>query len=320
MASLMVAGVIVLAGFVPLWLLRRVAASQAVSGLASPSPKGASAVPKEPTSAARESIVATVAAILGLALTAYSLSELLAPNTPVEASAPACAGAPVYGARFFAETTAIGANSRNGPGREYQQVNRYSGNCTLGFDGYCIGLPEPDFRLGTPDQRWLLVHNREEFIASAVLQSQTAESALGAKPSSSCSKLGGLPLPTTIQQFTYDTVNGRLTASAQGAAAVGYGLASPAPRTIYQAIALGSNTSFSASLPSGNIATKTKISDGNVWLGAAICLADNVPVVSSLRILRLTLQRSHVIAQVPDPKVPAAVRPHLAEIACNSAG
>lgn len=164
------------------------------------------------------------------------------------------------------------------------------------------------------------MHNREEFIASAVLQSQTAESALGAKPSSSCSKLGGLPLPTTIQQFTYDTVNGRLTASAQGAAAVGYGLASPAPRAIYQAIALGSNTSFSASLPSGNIATKTKISDGNVWLGAAICLADNVPVVSSLRILRLTLQRSHVIAQVPDPKVPAAVRPHLAEIACNSAG
>ncbi len=320
MASLMVAGLIVLAGFVPLWLLRRAASSPAAGGQASSSPTGISAAAAEPAPAARESIVATVAAILGLAITAYSLSELVAPNTPVEAAAPACAGAPVYGARFFAETTPIGANSRIGPGRAYQQVNRYSGNCTLGFDGYCIGSPEPDFRLGTPDQRWLLVHHRGELIASAVVQSQTAESALGATPSRVCAKLGGLPLPTAIQQFTYNHADGRLTASAPGAASVGYGLASPPPHLIYQAVALGTDASFSAALPPGSVATRLKISDGNVWLGAAICLADNVPVVRSLRVLRLELRHSQVIGQVPEPNVPEAVRPHLAEIACNSAG
>jgi hypothetical protein len=166
----------------------------------------------------------------------------------------------------------------------------------------------------------LLVHNREELIASAVIQSQTAESALGAKPSRACSKLGGLPLPTAVQQFTYDMVNGHLTASALGAASAGYGLASQAPHIIYQPVALGTDASFSATLLPGSIATQMKISDGNVWLGAAICLADNVPVVSSLRVLRLTLQHSHVIGQTPDPKVPEAVRPHIAEIACNSSG
>ena len=167
MASLAVAGVIVVAGYLPLRMLRG-SHNQATGA------------------GATESIVATVSAILGLAVTAYSVSELIAPNTPVAASAPACAGVPVYGAKYFAVTVQNGANARSGPGREFRQVNRYASGCTLGFDGYCIGPAEPDFVLGTPDQRWLLVHHRTEFVAAAVVLSQSAESALGTVPDSQC--------------------------------------------------------------------------------------------------------------------------------------
>lgn len=296
MASTAVAGIVVAAGYVPLRMLRGADSSVA---------------------AARESVVA----ILGLAITAFSVSELLAPNTPVAAAAPACASVPVYGARFFAVTEPTGVNSRSGPGRAYQQVNRYAGDCTLGFDGYCIGRPEPDFRLGTPDDRWLIVHKRNDLIASAVVQCQSAELALGATPDPKCAKLGALPQPNVIQRFTYNTSNGQLAASAPWVAAVGYGLATVRSNySLYQIGVLGTdpNTDFAKVLPPSGIASQLHVTDGNVWLGAAICLADNVPVVRSLRIQSLTLRNSRVVGETPNPRVPSAIRPHLAEIACNS--
>jgi len=115
------------------------------TGPAQPGPGGQPAAEQSTSS-----VVSTLAVLLGLALTAYSAAELIAPNTPVAASAPACPGAPVYGAGFFAQTTGLGVNSRSGPGREYAQVNRYAANCTLGFDGYCVGSVERDLRLKTP--------------------------------------------------------------------------------------------------------------------------------------------------------------------------
>ena|ERR1700691_52341 len=172
MASLCVAGIIVAMGYLPLRVLQ-----------------GAGSV----HTATKESIAATLAAIVGLAVTGYSLSELLAPNTPVAAALPACGGTPVYGARYFAKTQENGVNARSGPGVEYPQVNRYGSNCTLGFDGYCVGRSVPDYILGTPDQRWLIVHDRKQLIAAGVVLSESAESALGSKPSSECQELGGLP-------------------------------------------------------------------------------------------------------------------------------
>jgi hypothetical protein len=113
MASLCVAGIIIAAGYFPLRILSHL---------------------RQAGEVAKESVAATVAVVLGLALTGYSVSELLAPNTPVAASVPACGGTPVYGARFFAKTQANGANARSGPGVEYPQRFRYGGNCTL--EGY----------------------------------------------------------------------------------------------------------------------------------------------------------------------------------------
>lgn len=302
MASLTVAGVIIAAGFVPLWMLR-------------------SSDGPDAEAAGKETITATVAAILGIATAAYGVSELLAPNTPVQAAAPACAGAPVYGAQFFATTPSRGANARRGPGREYQQVSRYSGNCTLGFDGYCIGPPEPDLVLGTPDQRWLIVHRRLQFVAAGVVQSQTAESALGAHPKGECAKLGGVPQPNLVEQLNYNIRSGTLTAIAPGAVAVGYGLATVSQHNrSYKALALGVLPDFSAHLASSSVGNDMQLTNGDVWLVAAICLADNVPIPTSLRAEQLTVRHSRVSAEGAAINVPRKAYPQLAEIACNSSG
>lgn len=299
LASLTVAGVILAAGYLPLRMLQKHGPAQEV---------------------ARESIAATLTAVLGLALTGYTISQLLAPNTPIAAAAPACSGTPVYSAPFFAKTQANGVNSRSGPGVQYPQVKRFGGNCTLGFDGYCIGRAVPDFVLGTPDQRWLIVHKREQLIASAVVLSESAESALGSKPRPICEKLGGFPQPSKIQDFNYDSRAGVATAIAPGAAAVGYGMASVRQRNrSYQVIALATGSDFGHKLAPNTIVEKLPVS-GGVWLGAAICLADNVPVVASLRVNLLTFKGTHIIDERGDVRVPVPVRTLLAGVACNSSG
>ena len=312
MASLAVAGVIILCGYLPLRMLhgRKAADKNGHKNGDENSAKDAS----------RESIAAALAVVLGLAVTGYSVSELLAPNTPVAVAAPACDGTPVYGAVFFAKTQANGANARSGPGVEYPQANRYGGNCTLGFDGYCIGRAVPDFVLKTPDQRWLIVHERNELVASGVVLSESAESALGATPSPKCKKLGGLPEPTNITQFSYDPSSGQLSSVAPGAVAVGYGMASVSPNNrTYQVIALGTGPGFEAKLKSSTIVNEISVIHG-VWLGAAVCLADNVPVVGSLRVQLLTFRGTHVTSERPNSELPKAIRTLLAEVACNSSG
>lgn len=298
-ASLLVAGVIVAAGYVPLRMFR-------IRGSESDVPQ--------------ETVVATLTAILGLAVVGFSVSQLLAPNTPVAASAPACGGAPVYGARFFAKTPSNGVNARKGAGTEYPQVNRYGGDCTLGFDGYCIGTAITDPILNTPDQRWLIVHHRAELVASGVVLSQSAESALGSVPSPECKKFGGLPQPTEIQKFSYNVTSGQLNSSAPGAVAVGYGLATTSQQgRSYQAGQFVIMPGPPGNLPAETIASKMKAAH-DVWLGAAICLADAVPITASLQVKLLTFHGTHITKQQAVTTIPSSVRPLLADIACNRTG
>lgn len=297
-ASLLVAGIIVAAGYLPLRMLRR-------------SNKG--------QEASKESIAAVLAGILGLALSAYAAGELFAPDTPVAATASACDGVPVYGAPYFAETQPNGVNARSGAGIQYPQVSRYGGSCTLGFDGYCIGISIPDYLLGTPDQRWLIVHDRSQFVAAGVVLSQSAESNLGSAPSPKCKNAGGETQPERLE-FSYNTMSGRLNASAPGAVAVGYGLAAvPQNSPSYHSIALATKAGFPASLSAAAIPNVVPVS-GGVWLAASVCLADNVPVVSSLRVNLLTFRGTRVAKQSRNVSVPRSLRPLLAEIACNGSG
>lgn len=271
------------------------------------------------------STVSSIAALLGLALAAYSAAELVAPNTPVAASAPACPGAPVYGAGFFAQTTGLGANARSGPGRQYAQVNRYAANCTLGFDGYCIGSVEVDSRLKTPDDRWLIVHDRHnQVISSAVVLDQSPLRNLGQTPSPACKRLGGRPQPHSVQNLAYNTTDSTLSAKAPDAAAVGYAVAAPASGTpSYLPIGLGTSPpTFKVSWNPRSALNQIQGAPGNavIWVGAAVCLADTVPVTRSFSALRLTIHKGAVTGQTPAADVPPAIQAHLAQLACGSIG
>jgi hypothetical protein len=307
MASLAVAGFIVAFGCLSLWILRG----------SNPARGGSGEHGKE--GGTPDSVVATVAAILGLAITGYSVSELVAPNTPVAASVPACGGVPVYGANYFAVTALNGENARSGPGTEFQQLNHYPTGCTLGFDGYCIGVSETDFIAGTPDQRWLLVHDRRQLISAAFVVSESAESDLGTVPAPECPGLGGSPQPHTITKFTYNTHSGKLSASAPGAVLVGYSAVSLDAGSAGYAGALGTlaSSGFPAALPPSTLTSDVQVTTGQVFLGAAICLAINVPVADSLRAQIVTLHNSEIIRSVPDTHIPLTIAKKLADFACD---
>jgi hypothetical protein len=165
-----------------------------------------------------ESRFVAVGAAIAVPAALVGAVELVAPVTPAAATAPACAGAPVAGAPFRATTPSNGMNARSGPDTNYPQVQRFAGDCTLAFDGYCIGEPSDDLVLRNyPDQRWLIVHRPWQtwpwkhlpwgnppytFVAASKVQSQSAEIRLGAKPAAVCAQLGGWTPPRRVSLRT----------------------------------------------------------------------------------------------------------------------
>ena len=114
------------------------------------------------------------AAVLGLPGLVISLSNLFAPPTPHGLSVPICAGAPAYGWEYYGVTTGpIGNYARSGPGLNFPQTDRFDANCTLGFEGYCLGDPVTDPFTEWPETRWLLVgrHTRNPARTAARLLS-----------------------------------------------------------------------------------------------------------------------------------------------------
>jgi hypothetical protein len=158
--------------------------------------------------------LATVGVVVAVPVGLVGVVQLAAPSSPRTATAPACAGAPVAGGAFLATTPATGLNARSGPDTTYPQVQRFAANCTLSFDGYCIGEPVSDLLITNyPDQRWLILHRPWQswpwenmpwgkpsyaFVAAGQVQSQSAESELGTRPAQTCGRLGGWKPPTPI--------------------------------------------------------------------------------------------------------------------------
>jgi hypothetical protein len=166
--------------------------------------------------------------------------------TPHTATAPACAGASVAGGAFLATTPAKGINARSGPDTNYPQVQRFAGNCTLSFDGYCIGEPADDITLTAyPDQRWLILHRPWQswpwrhmpwgdppyaFMAAGDVQSQSAESKLGSAPDKACPRLGGWRAPSRVSlTATLTTGVVGIRATAPGAEIIGLSIMSSQP-------------------------------------------------------------------------------------------
>ncbi len=297
MASLVAAGVIVGAGSLVLRVIR---------------------MPGTP-----EATLSALAALTGLAVSAYGLAELVAPNTPVAAAAPACDGAPVYGARYFAQTgDGILATARVGPGREYEPVNRYRSGCTLGFDGYCIGEPVEDIFLGNgvaspyiPDQRWLVVHDRHELISAAVVRTQSREALLGEQPHQKCGEWGGMEQPRTVSTLAFR--DGKFTAKAADAIIVGFALyyeTAHGPETGQLDFATDpSNFSVAWTVPRHRVLDNVK----EAWVSATICLASGAPSHDSLRAVRITLDgKKKVRTAAPAKKLSPEIRRKLETRAC----
>ncbi len=188
--------------------------------------------------------IAAVGAAISLVVAVYTTVEGLLPNTPQQAAAPACRGVPIRGAQALGQTTANGLNARSGAGTTFPQLDRYAAGCTLGFDGYCIGEPIFDDKVGVLDTRWLIVHKRHELVSSAKVLTQSRESALGTAPSSACSHYGGLPLPGSPSLQASIGTDGyvHMIATAHAATIVGYaveiGPASAAGRYQYSLIGI----------------------------------------------------------------------------------
>ena len=66
------------------------------------------------------------------------------------------------------------------------------------------------------------------------------------------------------------------------------------------ALGTGATSDFSAKLPVSQVASDAPVGGGQVLLGAAICLADNVPVTSSFRAQLLTVRNSKIIRDTLD--------------------
>jgi hypothetical protein len=181
------------------------------------------------TEASWESQVATLGVAIALPAGLIGAVQLAAPTTPHAATAPGCAGASVAGGHFLATTSSVGSNARSGPATSYPQVRRFSANCTLAFDGYCIGEPTDDLIVKDgPDQRWLILHRPWEswpwnqmfwahqeyaFVAAGKVQSQSPESKLGDQPDPQCPSHGGWQRPKPLK-LTTSLAKGVVTARA----------------------------------------------------------------------------------------------------------
>lgn len=270
--------------------------------------------------------VTTAGALLALATAAYGVVELVSPITPYQAAAPACRNAPVAGAPFLAQTVDIGVNGRTGPGSGYPQVDRFAGNCTLGFDGFCIGEAVHDFRITNQlDQRWLLLHRRTVLVASGKVLSQSPEIMLGAHPSPRCTALGGLPEPRIDKlQVVPALPMSRLSVRTSGAViAVGYAVNVIRPSTtIVDPIdRIGIRTTdegFTANWDPALAATMLPAGSGTVQIAATACLAPGVH--DDVRVVQITFEHGLPGSQATPVQVGAETSDHLGSTACEAGG
>jgi hypothetical protein len=112
----------------------------------------------EPPPAERTDRISRLNLIAGTITALVASVSLLLPASPSSAAETPCRGAPLRGASSVATTQSFGANARSGPGESFEQVYRFSGDCSIGVVGYCLGEPTNNaFFKGWTDNRWLVV-------------------------------------------------------------------------------------------------------------------------------------------------------------------
>lgn len=149
---------------------------------------------------------------------------------------------------------------------------------------------------------------------------QSSDSKLGYRTHPKCHKLGGLPQPQKVRSLAYNPQNGQLTADAPNAAMVGYVLGHPsADRSRDVAIGYGTTRKpgFLVNFKATELEARLSAPEGDAWIGAAACLADNNPVPGSLEIHKVTYTKNKVKNDVR-VDVSDQLRARLAQLACNA--
>lgn len=295
------------------------------------------------TTAEQIALLSTLAAVVAGVI---GIGSLLAPTTPRDATAPACVGAAVAGGKYLATTVGNGANARSGPDESYAQTRRFASGCTLSFDGYCIGQPEKDIVFGTPgngelqDQRWLILHRstlgtlllgkhdeHPMFVASGVIQSQSADSKLGDAPAKRCDDDGGWASPGEFSFVARLTRRGDVHLKARGTNSVLIGFSVvDVRRQGGDDIHRLSNQQHPQRITDGNAAAAVIKGGGAVgpWgptlVVASACLAPNVVVANDYAVWKIAAAGSGKL-KISDEgtRLDPAYRTRAVTAACSTA-
>lgn len=277
--------------------------------------------------------ISVLAAALSVVAIAYGVVKLV-PTTPQAAAETACRGTPVQGGQFLGQTRSDGVNARAGAGTAFEQNNRFAGNCTLSFDGFCIGDPVPNEITDIADTRWLILHRHpDQLVSAANIRSQSPDALLGPSPAPECSRLGGLAPPGKVAGFTISKLTPEeakkhglgipsvmLTATARSAALMGYGIRIHNPVSNpyeYEYIKVKDNGhDFQAFKETAPWTTRLFAGTGRIDFAATVCLAAAVPY-GSPQVMTATFRHGVLVNAVPNSTVNAAEARRLAETACS---
>jgi hypothetical protein len=269
--------------------------------------------------------------VLSVAVGATAAADAFAQDALSEAQAAPCAGASVAGSRFLAVTseTRIGVNVRSGPGTDFPQTGRFTSGCTLGFDGYCVGEPAPDFLTGEPDVRWLRLHRSPGYVSASVMRSVTADSGLRPAPHPKCPGDGAM---RAYDPAEWDPPRGGpdgavvLAASSPGAVLLGFAVLLPEPlrrgtgQVRQVALVAADENGHGAAQWNTSASTRDMQAPGDVVAAVSVCLAGAVPQPGTQKLVRFSwdgnaLRGPLAIGTPPDPR---ALR-RLETAACRSA-
>jgi len=235
-----------------------------------------------------------LAAVAALTVVLYGADDLFLPRSPTGFTANPCPGTPVLGAAFYAQTQQYGVSARSGPGESYPQVNRFGGNCVLGFDGFCVGAAVFDFTTGAPDQLWLILHRRHELIAEAVLLLQSPASLIGRQPLNGCREIGGLPMPRPITALHFDLGSEHITSMASGANLVGY--ASLSSENRIKQVGIATNPSDRFSVKWNPLSAPVSSGPSVVIIEAVDCLANQDPIIGTSSTLSVHISAGRIVS------------------------
>jgi hypothetical protein len=295
--------------------------------------------------------VGVVATVVGFpALIAAGLS-FIAPPTPPGLSAAACAGTQTYHAAYLGVTVGpLGNFARSGPGVSFAQTDRLDKDCTVGFEGYCIGDPVGDpVATGWVDTRWILVsaHSRQpwkeiahllsgepsdnRFISLAYIAPKSPDRQLNYLGPAVCR--GGRPQPgRTSLKPSAPAASGAVTFTAQATETERIGMAVYVPPT---ALSQGSSIRRVESTPTGfdgkatitwqaehtlDSLTPKRKGPITVVVLAAPCLGPNAPADADVAAtLTYSVATDGTLREMAKPPTPAPnVIDALRRAACDS--